>query len=134
MKNLISAGAVGIILLTACNNSTTTLKGKWQYAGGITNGKVEGATQGYQLQRSYTDTNFEAYLLEQGTEPEKYQAGEYKLQGDSCMETETFNTQPSPLTGVVVHYNYKLKNDTLILKGVLPTNKVQVEEHWIKVK
>ena len=134
MKKLITASAACLILLMACNSSNSSLKGKWQYAGGITNGKAEGATKGYQLQRTYTDNNFEAYMLEEGVEPERYQAGDYTIKGDSCIETETFNMQPSQLTGVAVHYQYKLKGDTLILKGTLPTNKVQVEEHWVKIK
>ena len=134
MKKLFTTSAACIILLMACNSSNSSLKGKWQYAGGITNGKAEGATEGYQLQRTYTDNNFEAYMLEEGVEPEKYQTGDYKLKGDSCIETETFNMQPSLLTGVAVHYQYQLKGDTLILKGTLPTNKVQVEEHWTRIK
>jgi hypothetical protein len=136
MKKLFTAAtaAAGIILIISCNSSQSSLQGKWQYAGGITNGKAEGATQGYQLQRTYTDKSFEAYMLEEGVEPERYQAGDYTLQGDSCVETETFNMQPSQLTGVAVHYKYQLKGDTLILQGTLPTNKVQVEEHWVKMK
>ncbi len=134
MKKFLTAGAVSITLLMACNNTNNSLEGKWQYTGGITNGKVEGATQGYQLQRTYTEKDFEAYMLEEGVEPEKYQAGDYKLNGDSCVETETFNIQSSPLTGVAIHYKYQLKGDTLILKGTLPTNNMQVEEHWARLK
>ena len=135
MKKLFTiASVIGVILSTSCNSSQSNLQGKWQYTGGVTNGKAEGATQGYQLQRTYTDKNFEAYMLEEGVEPERYQAGDYTIKGDSCIETETFNMQPSQLTGVAVHYQYKLKGDTLILKGTLPTNKVQVEEHWVKIK
>lgn len=121
-----------IILFTACNNSGS-LEGKWQYAGGTYNGKQEGGTDGYQLQRNYTSKNFEAFLIEGGGTPEKYQAGDYTLNGDSCLETETFSTQPSKLTGVAVHYHYQIKNDTLIFRGKLPTG-IQVEEHWVKLK
>jgi len=121
-----------MILFTACNSSGS-LEGKWQYAGGITNGKAEGGTDGYQLQRTYTSKNFEAFLIEGASEPQKYQAGDYTLNGDSCLETETFSTQPSKLTGVTVHYHYEVKNDTLILTGKLPTG-IQVEERWTKIK
>lgn len=123
----------GIIVLFAACNSSGTLEGKWQYAGGTYNGKQEGGTQGYQLQRKYTGKDFEAFMIEDGTAPQKYQAGSYTLNGDSCVETETFSTEPSKLTGVAVHYQYQLKNDTLIFKGKLPTG-MQVEEHWTKLK
>ena len=125
--------AAGILILFAACNNSGSLEGKWQYAGGTYNGKKEGGTDGYQLQRTYTGKNFEAFLIEGASEPQKYQAGDYKLNGDSCLETETFSTQPSKLTGVTVHYQYKLKNDTLIFSGKLPTG-VQVEEHWTKIK
>jgi len=132
MKKLLTTAAAGLILLTACNY-TNNLEGKWQYAGGIYNGKKEGGTEGYQLQRTYTDKQFEAFMIEDGGAPQKYQAGDYNLSKDSCTETETFSTQPSKLTGVAVHYNYKLKNDTLTLTGKLPTG-MQVEEYWTKLK
>jgi len=123
----------GIIILFAACNSSGTLEGKWQYAGGTYNGKQEGGTQGYQLQRNYTGKNFEAFMIEDGGAPQKYQGGDYILNGDSCLETETFSTQPSKLTGVAVHYHYQIKNDTLVFKGKLPTG-MQVEEHWTKLK
>jgi len=119
-------------LLVGCNNNSS-LEGKWLYAGGSYNGKKEGGTQGYQLQRKYTDKNFEAFMLEDDGEPQKFQAGNYTLKGDTCLETETFSTQPSKLSGVVIHYNYHIKNDTLTFKGKLPTG-MQVEEYWTKMK
>jgi hypothetical protein len=131
MKKLTLLSGV-ITLLTACTQSSS-LEGKWQYAGGSYNGKREGGTEGYQLQRNYTGKNFEAFMIEGEGKPQKYQAGDYTLKGDSCMETETFSTQPSKMTGVMVHYNYHVKNDTLVFKGKLPTG-MQVEEYWTKVK
>jgi hypothetical protein len=123
---------VAISSLLACN-SNKGLEGKWQYSGGTYNGKKEGGTEGYQLQRTYTDKNFEAFMVEDGGQPEKYQAGDYTLKGDSCTETETFSAQPSKLTGVAIHYKYKINKDTLIFAGQLPTG-MQVEEHWTKLK
>ena len=123
---------IAISSLLACNN-TKSLEGKWQYAVGIYNGKKEGGTEGYQLQRTYTDKNFEAFMIEDGGQPEKYQAGDYILNGDSCTETETFSAQQSKLTGVAVNYTYQIKNDTLTLNGKLPTG-MQVEEHWVRMK
>ena len=132
MKKLVTIITGSLALLTACNNSGS-LEGKWEYAGGIYNGKKEGGTEGYKLKRTYSGKSFEAFMIEEGGEPQKYQAGEYTLKGDSCLETETFSTQPSKLTGIAVHYNYQLKNDTLILKGKLPTG-LQVEEYWTREK
>jgi hypothetical protein len=123
----------GVLMLFASCKNSGSLEGKWKYAGGIYNGKAEGGTDGYQLQRNYTGKNFEAFLIEGGGEPQKYQAGDYALSGDSCLETETFSTQPSKLTGITVHYQYKVKNDTLVFKGKLPTG-IQVEERWTKLK
>lgn len=123
---------MAISSVLACNNAKG-LEGKWLYAGGTYNGKQEGGTEGYQLQRAYTGNNFEAFMIEDGGKPEKYQAGDYTLNGDSCIETETFSAQESKLTGISVHYQYQIKNDTLTLTGKLPTG-MQVEEHWVKMK
>lgn len=120
-----------ITLLMACNNKNG-LQGKWEYGGGTYNGKAEGKTEGYMLERDYTADGFEAFMIEGEGAPQKYQAGTYKLQGDTCIETETFSSQQSKLTNVAVHYNYHLQNDTLVLKGTLPTG-MQVEEHWIRM-
>lgn len=132
MKKAVTILTGSLALLTACN-SAGTLEGKWEYAGGVYNGKKEGSTDGYKLKRTYSAQSFEAFMIEEGGEPQKYQAGDYTLKADSCFETETFSTQPSKLTGVAVHYNYHLKNDTLILKGKLPTG-MQVEEYWTREK
>ncbi|WP_158828424.1 hypothetical protein [Mucilaginibacter lacusdianchii] len=109
------------------------LEGTWQFNGGIYNGQKEGGTEGYKLQRTYKGSKFEAFMLEDGTTPQKFQAGNYKLSGDSCMETETYSTQPSNLTGVTLRYHYQIKNDTLTFDGKLPTGMV-VEEYWVRVK
>jgi hypothetical protein len=49
----------GVLMLFASCKNSGSLEGKWQYAGGIYNGKAEGGTDGYQLQRNYTGKNFE---------------------------------------------------------------------------
>jgi len=126
--------AILIILTGASFVKKHSLKGTWQYAGGIYNGKPEGPTSDYQLQREYhDDTTFDAYLLEAGEKPVKYQSGNYKLDADSCFETETFNIQSARLTGLTIHYHYTIQNDSLILSGTLPTGMV-VEEYWKKIK
>jgi hypothetical protein len=131
MKKLVLLSSF-VAMLVSCKQSGT-LEGKWQYAGGSYNGKKEGGTQGYQLQRIYTGKNFEAFMIEPEGEPQKYQAGDYSLKSDSCLETETYSTQPSKMTGVTVHYSYHVNKDTLVFKGKLPTG-MQVEEYWTKIK
>ncbi|MBS7563112.1 hypothetical protein KHS38_01730 [Mucilaginibacter sp. Bleaf8] len=122
----------GIIALSGCTGKSS-LQGTWQYSGGIYNGKKEGGTEGYNLQRTYKEKSFEAFMLEEGTEAQKFQAGNYELKGDSCFETETYSAQATKLSGVTLRYAYKIKNDTLILNGKLPTGMV-VEEYWKKLK
>ena len=110
-----------------------TLKGTWIYAGGYENGRFEGPTEGYQLQRKYTATSFEAFLVEKDSKPEKYEAGKYVLTGDSCLETETFNAQTTKSVGVTLHYRYTFRHDTLFLKGRLPSG-MYVLEYWKKAR
>src|SRR5579862_7929245 len=112
---------------------TGTLKGTWQFVGGIYNGKKEGAPVGYTLQRKYDDLHFEAFATDSTNNPEKYEAGDYILTGDTCIETETFSNQPSKLIGVHVSYLYSIHHDTLTLSATLPSGMV-VEEYWKKAK
>src|SRR5215469_8721470 len=110
-----------------------TLKGTWEFAGGIYNGKKEGAPTEYKLQRKYTATGYEAFALQKGYKTEKYETGTYVFKGDTCVDTETFCSQPSKIANIPIHYIYTLKNDTLTLKGTLPTG-MRVEEYWKKIK
>src|SRR6185312_9469121 len=98
MKN--TAAALLLIVVVSSFAPVQTLKGTWQFAGGVYNGKREGATKKYALQRKYSDSQFDAFVVENGSKPEKYQSGYYILKGDSCIETETFCSQPYKLTGV----------------------------------
>jgi len=111
----------------------SSLKGTWQYAGGISNGKKYAAPDGFAQQRNYTKDKFEAFLLEKGEKPVRYEAGNYSLKKDSCFETQTYSLEPSVLTGKTIRYHYIVKNDTLFLKGKLP-NGIEVEDYWKKVK
>jgi hypothetical protein len=125
-----------IILSTMIMSSfqkQTSLKGTWEFAGGIYNGKKEGAPTEYKLQRKYTDVGYEAFAMQKGYKTEKYEAGTYVFRGDTCVDTETFCSQPSKITNFPIHYLYTLKNDTLTLKGILPTG-MNVEEYWRRVK
>ncbi|MDB5131816.1 MAG: hypothetical protein JWR02_1565 [Mucilaginibacter sp.] len=110
-----------------------TLKGTWQFVGGIYNGKKEGATVDYALRRKYKAGQYEAFIIEKDAKPEKFEAGNYVIVGDTCIDTETFCSQPSKIVNIPIHYFYTLRNDTLTLKGILPTS-MRVEEYWKRIK
>lgn len=120
-------------LIAVSFQEVKTLKGTWEFVGGIYNGKKEGAPTAYTLQRKYDRTTYDAFALEKGYKPEKYESGNYILAADTCTDTETFSSQPSKITNIPIHYAYTVRNDTLILRGKLPTG-MQVEEYWKKVK
>lgn len=122
----------GIILLCSFYQ-TTSLKGTWEYAGDIFNGKKEGAPTEYTLQRKYDGEHYDAFLLEKDSKPEKYETGNYTLTPDSCTETQTWTNQDPGLLNIPVHYHYQIRNDTLILTGVLPNGR-SVEEYWRRLK
>ncbi|OCX53410.1 hypothetical protein BEL04_03665 [Mucilaginibacter sp. PPCGB 2223] len=111
----------------------TTLKGTWQYNGGVSNGKAEGPPTQYTLQRKYTDKTFTAFVLEKGSKPEKYEAGNYTLKGDTCFETCTFNSQTPQAVGKTVTYIYSIDKGIIHLKAVLPGGTV-VDDQWKKVR
>lgn len=119
--------------LLLCSFSVDTLKGTWEYAGDISNGKKSGAPTEYALRRKYDAAHFDAFVIEKGYKPEKYESGNYVISGDTCIETETFSSQPSTITNIPIRYLYTIRNDSLILKGTLP-NGIHVEEYWKKVK
>jgi len=110
-----------------------TLKGTWEYRGGKFNNKIDHTPKGYSQQRKYTDTKFEAFLIEKGEKTQRYEAGNYTLKGDTCLETQTYSFQPSKLKGITVHFLYTMRHDTLVLKAKLPNGAVE-EDYWKKVK
>ena len=122
-----------ILALMTSFQTAPTLKGTWNFVGGIYNGKKEGAPVGYTLQRKYDDQHYEAFGVDSSNRPEKYEAGDYVLKGDTCIETETYSSQPSKLLGIPVHYLYSVRNDTLTLKATLPSG-MAVEEYWGRKK
>jgi hypothetical protein len=134
MHKIFNCAIAGLILTIILSfQEINTLKGTWQFVGGIYNGKKEGAPVGYTLQRKYDDLHFEAFAADSTNNPEKYEAGDYILAGDTCIETETFSSQPSKLIGVHVSYLYTVRHDTLTLSTTLP-NRMVVQEYWKKVK
>ncbi|MEO6523166.1 MAG: hypothetical protein ABIN91_15900 [Mucilaginibacter sp.] len=113
-------------------HQTKSLKGTWQFNGGIYNGKPDGAPKDYKMQRVYTDKNFAAFVSQKGYKTEKYEAGNYVLKGDTCFETQTYSSRSSQSTGKVIKYIYKIQKNQLILSGTLPSGMV-VEEHWLRI-
>jgi hypothetical protein len=122
-----------VIIVASSFVPKETLKGAWEYAGGIYNGKKEGPPVDYKLQRKYDKQHYEAYAIDSASTPEKYEAGDYILKGDTCTETETYSKGPSKLTGIPVHYLYSIRNDTLTLKATLPSGMI-IEEYWRRMK
>jgi hypothetical protein len=118
------------VLFTGC--SSDKLEGKWQYDGGVYNGKPKAAAPDLVLQRTFTKDKYEAHTVEEGVQGEKYAGGNYKTEGDSLFLTGTFSAQSSQLMGITQGYQFKIEGDKLTTKGVLP-NGMQVEEYWKKV-
>jgi hypothetical protein len=126
--------AVPAVVVTLCSFAVKNeLKGVWEYAGGVYNGKADSASKDYNLHRKYDASHYEAFLIEPGQLPLVYERGDYTLKTDSCLETQTYSRQPSKVTGVTVHYAYRIKNDTLTFNGTLP-NGTTVQEYWKRVK
>jgi hypothetical protein len=132
-KCILFIGVVLIIFIISAFQTKPSLKGTWEFVGGVYNGKKEGATKDYKLQRKYTDSRYEAFMSEPGYKTQKYEAGTYVFKGDTCVDTETFSSEESRILNIPIHYLYTLKNDTLTLKGRLPTG-MRVEEYWKRVK
>ena len=122
---------ISLVLLSF--QQVNSLEGSWEYAGDVFNGKAEGAPTEYTLQRKYTSKSYESFLLEKGEKPQKYEAGDYALNADTCLETQTFSLQESKLTGVTIHYVYSIRNDTLTLNGTLPGGST-IKEFWKRSK
>jgi hypothetical protein len=119
------------VILTSCTSSP--IKGKWQYDGGIYDGKPKKADPGLVMQRTYTNDSYEGYVIQSGVDPMKYAAGKYEITNDSFKVTSTFSMQPSQSLGRTVPYTFNIAGDRLTIKGVLPGGMV-VEEYWKKVE
>jgi len=133
---MIKSLTILILTLITFNLSAPTtiksLKGTWQFAGGIYNGQPDGAPKDYKMQRTYTDKDFSAFASQKGYKTEKYEAGTYTIKGDTCFETQTYSSRPSQNTNKIIKYIYKIQNNQLTFSGTLPSGMV-VEEHWVRV-
>ena len=121
-----------ITLLCGFTRSKSPLTGLWEYRGGLFNGKQDTVSTSYKLQRTYDDLHYQARVIEKGQKTFIYEKGDYKLQADTCFETQTYCNQSSKLLGKTVKYIYNLSNDTLKLLATLP-NGNKIEDHWVKV-
>ncbi len=124
---------VTVLAIITAFKPEATLKGTWEFRGSLFNGKKDGAPKDYILQRKYTTSTYDAFLLEKGEKSVKFESGKYQLKADTCLETQTFSSQPSKLKGITVHYWYALRHDSLILRAKLPNGMVE-EDYWKKVK
>jgi hypothetical protein len=123
---------MGVAVVFSACSSAKQLEGKWEYSGGIYNGKSTRATPDFKMQRTYTDNSYEAFLIENGGEPVKYGAGTYEIKADTFKVTSTYSNQPSQTLGKTVNYLFKVKGKKLTISGVLP-NGMTVEEYWEKI-
>ena len=131
--NKSTLGVFGIFIMMQVACSSSSFKGTWQYDGGIYNDKEQKASPDFKMQRTYTADKYEAFILEEGAEPEKYASGKYEVKGDSFLVTSEFSSQPSQTVGKTIAYKYKIEKDKLTLDGVLPTG-MKVQEYWKKIK
>ncbi|MBC7757933.1 MAG: hypothetical protein H7069_03685 [Phormidesmis sp. FL-bin-119] len=133
MKSVITGALAVLILLLVSGCSSNAVEGKWQYDGGIYNGKARNAATEFLMQRTYKSNTYEAFLLEGQAEPELYNSGTYEIKRDSILITSKFSTQPSQNDNVTIAYKFKAEGNRLTTSGVLPNGMV-VEEYWKKVE
>lgn len=132
MKTILARSLAGICLVLITGCSSSEVEGKWQYDGGVYNGKARNAATEFLMQRTYKADTYEAFLLEGQAEPELYNSGTYEIKGDSILITSKFSTQPSQNDNVTIAYKFKTEGDKMTTSGVLPNGMV-VEEYWKKV-
>lgn len=133
MKNIFKLLTIlfGIIIISSC--SKNPIIGTWQYDGGLYNGREQKASPDFQMQRTYTENTFEAFLIEGSAEPELYNSGIFVIKNDTLLITSKFSSRPSQNTDVTIIYKYVIDQNRLTIKGVLPNGMI-VEEYWKKVK
>jgi len=121
------------IALTSLKAPVNSLKGVWEYEGGIYNSKQEGPPKDYRMERRYGAAHYEAFIIQEGAKTEKYEAGNYTINDSTYQEVQTFSSQPSTLMGKKINYVCSFSNNTLTFKGKLFDGTV-VEEYWKKIK
>ena len=133
MKNIFKLLTIlfGIIIISSC--SKNPIIGTWQYDGGLYNGREQKASPDFQMQRTYAENTFEAFLIEGSAEPELYNSGIFVIKNDTLLIISKFSSRPSQNTDVTIIYKYVIDQNRLTIKGVLPNGMI-VEEYWKKVK
>ena len=122
------------LLIILCSFSgEKTLQGTYTFVGSMFNGRYDGPPKDYTLQRKYTANTYDAFVIEKGHQPEKFESGKYKLAGDTCYETQIYSSQPSKLKGITIHYLYSVRHDSLILHAKLPSGYYE-DDYWKKMK
>jgi hypothetical protein len=124
---------LAVAFLCSFINGNSSLKGVWEYRGGLLNGKIDSVSTAYKLQRTYDKLHYQALVIEKDAKSFVYEKGDYKLNADTCFETQTYCSQPSKLLGKTIKYIYTVSNDTLKLQATLP-NGNKIEDHWVKVQ
>jgi len=122
-----------LIIILCSFSGEQSLKGTWKFVGSMFNGKYDGPPKEYILQRQYDDDKYDAYVLEPGQKPEKFESGSYRIKGDTCYEIQTYSSQPSKLLNVRMKYSYIIRHDSLILHAKLPSGYYE-DDYWKKVK
>jgi hypothetical protein len=133
MKNIYNLPSVFLLMILLSSCSTSPIKGTWQYDGGLYNGREQKASPDFQMQRTYTENTFEAFMIEGSVKPELYSSGIYEIKGDTLLITSKFSSRPSQNTDVMITYKYAIDQNKLTINGTLPNGMV-VEEYWKKVK
>lgn len=133
MKDIFKICLSGICLILISSCASSPIKGTWQYDGGIYNGRPQKASSEFQMERTYANGTYEAFMLEGSAPPEMYNSGIYEIKGDSLLITSKFSSRPSQNTDVMIAYKFIIEKDKLTIKGVLPNGMV-VEEYWKRVK
>lgn len=110
-----------------------SLKGVWEYEGGVYNGHIDGSFKAIKRERVYSENQFEGFMTGKDGKRVKWEAGNYSLNDSKYLETQTYCNKPSPIKGKTMRYDYAIRNNRLIYNGKLP-NKTPMEEYWKKVK
>lgn len=125
-----------LLITTFSFSDGGSLSGTWEYIGGVYNGKKRNSSPEYTLERMYIDEThfitYALYTLKTDFKPKIYETGNYSVKADTCIETQTYSMQSTKLNNIAVHYQFTIRNDSLILKGFLPPGMV-VEEYWKRV-
>jgi hypothetical protein len=122
-----------VYLVATAFQSVNSLKGVWEYEGGIYNGQMVGPPKVYKLQRTYDEAHYQGIIIKKDGKPEKYEAGNYNLKNNTYQETQTYSDKLVSKVNGTLHYVYSVKNNKLTLKGKLDGG-TPVEEYWKKIK